>query len=173
MPTKIQTTDCKFFVAVTGGGLSFISKFSVPGASKNLVGAIVPYDKTLFEKFVGGEVDKFASEEGAFKLAKASYNEVLEAGHSSDKAIGIGVSCSLATLNERPGRAHKVHIVFYTKPRSYFLSVEMDQSRTREQEEELVCKWIFEELYALLSLDDEASYTIMTNYNFRFIENEK
>jgi hypothetical protein len=78
---KINESPYKCFVAITGGGASFISDYTkISGASKTIVGAIVPYDKTIFDNFVGIKMTEYSSPLSARKLALASYNQCIIAG---------------------------------------------------------------------------------------------
>ena len=57
---KINDSPYKAFIAIVGGGQSFIGDYlKIGGASKTIVGAIVPYDKFIFEKFVGQKMTEF------------------------------------------------------------------------------------------------------------------
>ena len=108
---KINDSPYKCFVAITGGGASFISDYTkISGASKTIVGAIVPYDRTIFDNFVGIKMTEYSSPLAARKLALASYNQCIIAGVEPKYAIGIGAASSIAFDGERIGRQHKINI---------------------------------------------------------------
>ncbi len=144
---KINNTPYKAFFAIAGGGQSFIGDYCrIFGASKTVVGCIIPYDKTVFEKFVGGSVDKFASSEAARKLATASYRECVKAGVDNQYAIGIGAASSVVQENERPDREHKIYVAGHTENKTVVLKAILKQGRTRLEEDSFVAGMIFQML---------------------------
>jgi len=115
---KINDSPYKAFVAISGGGQSFIADYcKISGASKTIVGCIVPYDRTIFDNFIGTKIDEYSSPLAARKLALASYQQCRIAGIDIDKSIGIGAASSIAFDGERVGRLHKVNIAIHI---SYF-----------------------------------------------------
>jgi hypothetical protein len=146
---RINASGFKFYFALTGGGTGFAGEYiAFGGASKSLIGAQIPYNQRAFDKFIrGNKVEKYASEEGARKLAVASFYECLDAGVEIEKAIGVGASCSVAsTLPEREGRKHKIHIAFHTYRNTYVANMTLNQGRTRAQEEQFVNYLIYRQL---------------------------
>jgi nicotinic acid mononucleotide adenylyltransferase len=144
---KIHQSGARIFLAITGGGVSFVSEFlSIPGASQNIVGVHVPYSKAAFDDFIGEKLDHYMTQEGARKLAVAAYNqaEKLERGTLllGQKFIGVGVSCSLSTLNERSNRKHKIFVVCHSFAKTQEFCLELVQGRRRQEEENCVKKVI-------------------------------
>lgn len=148
--SQINSTPYKVFVTVSGGGQSFANEYlKFSGASKTIAGIHIPYGKQAFEDFVG-EVDKFVSPETARLLAKKSYSECVKQV-DAEHAIGIGVTCVLATDNEREGRLHKIILALHGFEYTRLVNVELNQGLSREDEEKLACDMIFNVLsqYAL------------------------
>lgn len=134
---KLHTVDRLFYIAATGGGTSFTGQFlSVPGGSKIIVGGVIPYDSDAFIDFAG-KVDKFADDNAARKLALASYEYCLKIQKPSNRSVGVGIACSLATNNERINRIHKINIAIQELQFTCVLIVNIQQGMTREQEETL------------------------------------
>lgn len=147
---EINERDFMLYGAFAGGGQSFINEFmQYGGASKTILGFNVPYAKQQFHNFVGAEVDKYCSEEGAVALARASYRECLLSNPSSKNLVGLGVSCSLATNNEREGREHKVFISIHKHNYTMVCYYIMTQGLSREIEETLVSDMILAIIYNL------------------------
>jgi len=149
---KINASPQKAYLTITGGGTTFIGEFmSREGASKTIVGVNVPYSKFMFDDFVKCKIDKYVSEEASLKLATKSYQKCLEAGISQEDAVGIGVTCSLRSDNERKGRINQAWIgVHRHKSISYYNIVFHDDPEafysTRLGQEEMVAKSILEAL---------------------------
>jgi len=145
---QIQETQYKFFAAITGGGQSFVGDFcQIEGASKNLVGAIIPYNQVIFDNFIGGrKPDNYVSSESARKLAVSSFNQCLKAGVNRKLSIGIGASSSLAKQNERQDRKHKIFISVHGYYFTSVVEVSLNQGRDRITEDKLVCDLILDVL---------------------------
>jgi nicotinic acid mononucleotide adenylyltransferase/nicotinamide mononucleotide (NMN) deamidase PncC len=132
---KINSSPFKVFVSSTGGGQSFLSEFcNVPGASQTIVGGFCPYSQAIFDKNIG-KVAQYSSGEAARKLAVYSYNECLSIGIAKENAIGLGISCSLSSTNERIGRKHRICIALHTFDQTSVLELTLEQGRAREEEE--------------------------------------
>jgi hypothetical protein len=133
---KINSTPWQIFLAITGGGQTLIGNYlSVSGGSKVIKGALVPYSQQAFDKFVKGKVENYSGEQGARKLAVASYHEAIACGASEDKAFGFGMTCSLAKDGERVGREHRINIATHQSSSTDVLVVKLNQGRTRAAEE--------------------------------------
>lgn len=144
---KMNNSNWKIYLAITGGGQSFIGDYlSVSGGSKVIKGAIVPYSKEAFDKFVKVHVDNYASDKAARQLAVAAYNEVQELGADKYYALGLGATCSLAKDNERKGREHKIYVAVHHMTATNLYSIILDQGRTRWEEELLARELIFQAL---------------------------
>jgi nicotinic acid mononucleotide adenylyltransferase len=137
---RINDSGYKAFFAITGGGQSFLGDYmSISGASKLVVGAIVPYHQAIFDKFIkGAKIDSYSSEAAARRLAVCAYNECVSVeACDSDKAIGIGVTCSLAKTDERVGRKHTIFVAVHTRTRTMVMNAHLEQGRTRLEEEKI------------------------------------
>lgn len=130
----------KFFLAITGGGTSFIGDYiSHGGASKVLIGAYIPYAQSTFDDFIRGKVERYASEEGARRLALASHREVLKAGVAVKDALGVGASCSIASTSpEREGRKHRFYVATHKYDGTHVAELILNQGRSRAEEEQIV-----------------------------------
>jgi len=94
---KINSSPFKAFLSVTGGGTSFLGDFlKISGGSKTILGFYTPYDKILLQEFIGFTPEHWSSPETARKMATRAYSEAIKLT-SKETAIGIGVTCSLAT----------------------------------------------------------------------------
>lgn len=166
---RIQATPYQFFAAITGGGQSFIGDFcQIEGASKNLIGAIVPYNQTVFDNFIGGKrPDTYVSSEGARRLAIAAYNEAIKAGVAPKMAIGIGASSALAKTDERKDRKHKIYIAVHSYTFTSVIEVALNQGRDRIVEDKLVAYLILEAL-ANATLDTTPFLNINDGEVFNF-----
>ena len=160
---EVNETSYKAFISCTGGGQSFIHEFmQYSGASKTIAGAYVPYHQNLLHEFIGRIPKKYCSEQTAANMAVASYKKCVLAVDNKKHAIGIGITCTLATDGERDGREHNVYIAAHTKEFSASNHIKLPQGLTRSTEELIVKELIFQWLYAL-------SVTRDTNFDCRAV----
>ena len=75
----IQASGRALVLAVTGGGTRAIADLlSVPGASRLVLEAIVPYSEPALTRFLGGKPDHFCSPPAARAMAMAAYHRATE-----------------------------------------------------------------------------------------------
>lgn len=159
----INNSPWKAYFAITGGGQTFIGDYlSRSGASKTVIGAIVPYSQYAFDKFVKWPVEGYASPKAARQLAVAAYNECLAARVESKRALGLGCACSLAKDDERKGRVHKIHVAVHTRNFTREFNGEYDQGATRAEEEYCVAKLL---LHALNRCTVQADFTFPPTFD--------
>ena len=134
---NINATPYKVYVALAGGGQTFASEFmQYGGASKTIAGIYITYGKEIFEEFCGTEVKQFVNPDTARLLAKRSYEKCLKSVEDPQYAIGIGLTCSLATDNEREGRQHKIYVALHCDKYSVVSTTIFERGLTRAEEEE-------------------------------------
>ena len=161
---KINNSPYKAFIAISGGGQSFIGDYcKISGASKTIVGCIIPYDRNIFDKFVGIKLNEYASPLAARKLALASYQQCIDAGVESKNSIGIGAASSIAFDGERVGREHKVNVSVHCHDFTASVKVTIQQGKmSRKQEDKYISKRI---LYLLnKTIDVKNGYDCMNEY---------
>src|SRR5262245_6266538 len=89
-------------LAVTGGGSSAIARLlEVPGGSRSLIEALVPYHTQALEEFLGGPVLQACSDDTARSMSVRAW-ERAHARASSAMPIGLGLTASL--VSDRPKR---------------------------------------------------------------------
>jgi len=163
---KINNSPYKAFVAISGGGQSFIGDFcKISGASKTIVGCIIPYDRTIFDNFTGVKLTEYSSILAARKLALASYQQCIIAGVDSKLSIGIGAASSIAFDGERVGRIHKVNIAIHTNDFTTSLKITIPYGVMKREEED---KYISDRiLYSLDKVIDSKNGTdYILDYEF-------
>jgi hypothetical protein len=103
----------RYVVAVTGGGTGAVAALlSVPGGSRTILEALVPYHERALVEFLGRAPEQFCSAETARALAGRACERArwLAPGEA---VAGAGCTASLAT--ERPKRGdHRFHLAVHT-----------------------------------------------------------
>ncbi|MDZ4656021.1 MAG: hypothetical protein SH868_00440 [Bythopirellula sp.] len=139
----IHASGQQTVIAVTGGGSLAIGQLlKVPGGSRTLLEAVVPYAATALKAFLGGTPDQFCSEATARAMAMAAWMRARELAPETDPhaLIGIGMTASLVSANPKRGE-HRIHLGVQTagKTVSFSLSLTKDL-RSRAAEEKLATK---------------------------------
>ncbi len=134
----IHASGKAFVLAVTGGGSEAIAELlSVPGASRSVLEALVPYCESALADFLGGPVDQFCSAATARAMAMAAYRRAQR--HAAEHGNLLGVACTASLSSDRPKRgAHRLHAAWQSATTTCAVSIELVKGRrTRQQEEHL------------------------------------
>ncbi len=152
----------KVYLALTGGGQSFAFHYmKYSGASKTIAGINIPYGREALDNFCGKSITKFVSEDTALLMATKSYVECCKQVED-ECAIGIGVTCFLASDNEREGRLHHIIIALHSFSCTRLVKIDLKQGLTRQQEEEICCMLIFRAIRDIVGSPDD---TIRVDFN--------
>lgn len=127
-------------IVVTGGGAQAVADFlAVPGASRTLLEALVPYSDTSLTEFLGASPAQAVSIETAAALAQAAYRRALALREHSSMPV-IGLACTATLVTDRPKKGdHRAHIGLRTHERTRVYSLTLHKgARDRQAEERLV-----------------------------------
>lgn len=132
---EVHATDCRMVIAVTGGGSGAISALlTVPGASRTVLAAVVPYASQALVEWLGGRPDEFCSARTARAMAMAAF---LKARTYDPQGRTCGVACTASLASDRPKRGpHRAHLAYQTATTTCELSLELEKGRRSRGEEE-------------------------------------
>lgn len=137
---RIHASGRRVAVAVTGGGSGAIATLlRVPGASRTLVEAVVPYSYEALVDFLGRRPERSCSPETAAAMAlRARERAAALVGSTAGPLVGLGVTASLAS--DRPKRGdHRGHLAVATDDGLDVVSIVLEKGRRdRAAEEDLV-----------------------------------
>jgi nicotinamide mononucleotide (NMN) deamidase PncC len=142
---KIHDASGRLVLAVTGGGSRAITELlEVPGASRTVLEAVVPYGQRAMIDWLGGRPDQACSAPTARAMAMAAF---LRARRLEDEAAAdrvLGVACTASLASDRPKRGpHRAHVAIQTADRTAAWSLRLlKDRRTREEEERLVASFV-------------------------------
>ena len=141
--TRIHNSKTKLVMSVSGVGSQSINwLLSVPGASKTLIEATIPYSNESLNRYIGEVPRQYVSKTTALSMAKAAYIQGVEYGnHEIDI---IGVSCTGAISTNRKRRGDNQAFIGLWGPRlKYIAHLILEKGeRNRVEEEELVSSLI-------------------------------
>ena len=127
-------------LVVTGGGTQALADlFVVPGASRTVLEALVPYSDRSMDGFLGRQPSRAVSPETAAALARRARDRAVEL-RPSREAVVLGIACTAALVTDRPRKGeHRAHVAVCRGESAEVHSVTLEKNaRTREGEERVV-----------------------------------
>lgn len=158
--TRIHAAPGQVVLAVTGGGSGAISALlQVPGASRTILEAMVPYAAASLSALLGGKPDQACSAPTARAMAMAAYLRACRYGAAGPLA---GVGCTASLASDRPKRgAHRVHVALQTANVTSVWALEMVKGqRRRDEEEELAGLMVVNAVAAACGLDERLDLSL-------------
>jgi nicotinic acid mononucleotide adenylyltransferase len=139
---SIHQSNCSCVLAVTGGGSTAISwLLGVPGASRTILEAHVPYSQDAFCQLLGKTPEGFCTDKASVELAEAAWSRAMTL-RSCGRCVGIGCTASLAS--DRPKRGeHRFFAAAAIEEAVTTLSLILEKNtRSRFEEEAIVSRAI-------------------------------
>jgi Cytidylyltransferase-like len=135
--------DCPTLtVMVTAGAgtQALADLLGVPGATRTLLEALVPYSTASFDEFLGQQPPQYVAEETSRLLAGRSYTRARWL-HNGIEGL-VGIACSATIVTDRPKRGqHRAHIATWQPRQLICHRLYLNKgSRDREGEEDMVSR---------------------------------
>ena len=143
---------------ITGGGGSVLSELlAVPGASRTLLDATIPYANAALTQLLGGVPEQAASSATARALAMAGYQRAKLLGNGD--LFGLGCTASLVTDRSKRGST-RAHWVIQTAAATEEYCLPLSAAATRSEQEQALRQAIIDSLgMALLGQPTTAALT--------------
>jgi hypothetical protein len=108
--SALHGSGCKAALAITGGGSGAIGELlRVPGGSRLLIGAQVPYDEQALATFLGFAPEQASNAGTAIAMARAARARAARLAPAGTDLVGLGATAAL--VSDRPRRGeHRFHI---------------------------------------------------------------
>ena len=160
---RIHASPCRLVVTVAGGGAGAISALlEVPGASRTVLEAVVPYCEAAMIAWLHARPDQFCCEPTARAMAMAAYCRACQYAEADRPGeLGCtgplaGVACTASLATDRPKRgSHRIHVAFQTASATVARSVELLKGhRTRSQEEHLAAGMVLNAVAEACGLEE-------------------
>ncbi len=158
---KIHATPVRMVFASSGGGCGAIGQLlAVPGASRSVLEAVVPYAQEALTAWLGGRPDQFCSVRTARAMAMVAFRRAWQYQPSAQVA-GIGCTASLVTDRPKLG-AHRAHLALQTPSLTAFWSIELNKGhRGRAEEEALVDRILLNIVAEACGLEDRLALDLL------------
>ncbi len=143
MIAEVQASGRQAVLAITGGGTGAIAELlRVPGGSRLLLEAIVPYDPRSLAELLGAAPEQACSGETAVAMAERARGRAEALARTEAVPIGLGATASLVSDRPKQGE-HRCHVAVATDAGTDLTSVVLDKGRRdRPAEEDLVAQVI-------------------------------
>ncbi|MCZ6514675.1 MAG: hypothetical protein O6850_02305 [Acidobacteria bacterium] len=159
---KIHAAPHRAVVYVTGGAAQAITWLGeLPGSSRTLIEAAIPYSPSAVADLLGHTPKKFTSPETARALAEKAYERALGWTAGAEPVLGIGCTASLATLRPKRGK-HRVIVAARESNRTTTYDVTLTKSkRTRAEEDSLASRLVLQALADACGLKADLGLKLM------------
>ena len=139
----IHNSGGRVVIAITGGGSGAIAELlRVPGGSRTLLEAIVPYHLDSLVEFLGHEPESACSSDTAIAMARRARRRAIQLCREDARLVGVGATASLASDRPKKGD-HRCHIATATGELIDDVSIIFEKGRReRAAEEDLVARAI-------------------------------
>lgn len=143
---QIHASGMRLVLGTTGGGSQAISTLlGVPGASRSVLAAVVPYSSAALIEWLRSRPEQFCTEHTARLMAMAAYEQGARlAAVEGGVAPVVGVACTASLVSDRPKRgAHRIHVAAQTADFTAVASLELIKgARDRRGEEDLAARFL-------------------------------
>ena len=139
----LHASGRKAALAITGGGSAAVGELlRVPGASRLLFEAQVPYDEAALAAFLGFAPAQACSSDTAIAMARVARARAARSVPAGADAVGLGATAALVSDRPRKGE-HRFHIAFANSAgTAHCTGVMAKGRRNRAAEEDLVSRAI-------------------------------
>jgi hypothetical protein len=141
--SALHASGRKAALAITGGGTGAVGELlRVPGGSRLLIEAQVPYDEEALATFIGFAPAQACSAETAVAMARSAWRRAARLAPAGADVVGLGATAAL--VSDRPRRGeHRFHIACATAAGIvHCTGVLAKARRDRAGEEDLVARAI-------------------------------
>jgi hypothetical protein len=146
--SALHGSGCKAALAITGGGSGAIGELlRVPGGSRLLIEAQVPYDALALQTFLGFAPAQACSSDTTIAMARAARARAVRLVPGTGVGVGtdlVGLGATAALVSDRPRRGeHRFHVAFANPAGiAHCTCVLAKGRRDRAAEEDLVARAI-------------------------------
>ena len=166
--TAIHDSGTRICLVVTGAGTRALAwLFGVPGASRTMLDAQVPYSVAALDDYAGGAAEQHVSADEAALMASAALTRATALAERSGLPPGTllaGVACTATIATDRLKRGdHRCHVAWRGADggRGYSL-VLTKGGRSRDTEEDVVSRLILNAVAEACGVDRRLDLPLMS-----------
>lgn len=145
---RVHASPAQCVLCVTGGGASAIGRLlSVPGGSRSILEAVVPYASQALDQWLTRQPDSYCSAATALSMASMSWSRAKRLmgsaeTHEVNQDWLVGVSCTASLASDRPKKGeHRCFVATQTTTATHLFTLSLQKgARDRAAEEEVVAR---------------------------------
>ena len=151
---QIHDAAGQVVLVLNGGSRAVAELLEVPGGSKTLLEATVPYSEGALSTWLGNRPEQFCSARTARAMAVVAFGRALRYGAAEQQAAGVSCTAGLAT--DRPKRGpHRAHVAMQTASQTRHWSLELEKNaRSRQEEEHVVSRMVLNAVADACGVDE-------------------
>ena len=137
---QIHASPTMAVLVVTGGGAQALADLlAVPGASRTVLVALVPYSERALVEFIGTLPAQSVSVATAAAIARTAYQRAIRLRKNETVPV-VGLSCTATLVTDRPKKgAHRAHVGVCSGAQAQVYSLTLQKgARDRQGEERVV-----------------------------------
>ncbi|MEZ5552061.1 MAG: hypothetical protein R3E82_14285 [Pseudomonadales bacterium] len=147
---RLHAADWQGVIHITGGGTGLLTELlAVPGASRTLLDAHIPYSTAALGELLGRQPEQACSAQTARALAMAAMQRAIRLG--SPTPFGLSCTASIATDRKKKG-THRAHAAVQTLDVTAGAYWELP-GNDRAEQERLITDRLWQLLFETLQLD--------------------
>jgi nicotinamide mononucleotide (NMN) deamidase PncC len=141
-------------LAITGGGTAAISRLlGVPGGSRSVLEAVVPYANAALTAWLSREPDAYCSADTALMMAAVAWQRAARLAGAGQNVIGIACTASLVSDTPKRG-AHRCWIATQSASETRLAHLDLNKgARSRAKEESLAADLVLATLFEAAGLE--------------------
>lgn len=172
---RMHAHPLRLVLAVTGGGsLAMSDLLAVPGASRTVLAAHVPYAEAALTQWLGSRPEHACSGRTARAMAMTAWQEARELVPQTDETSGplAGIGCTASLASDRPKRGpHRVHVAVQTLEQTAAWELLLNKgARSRAAEERLAADLILKLMAAQCEFAEEFPLELLGGENIAAIQ---
>lgn len=158
---KIHASPYRFGMIVTGaGGSAVAALLSVPGCSKTLIDAHIPYAFERSERLLDHKPAGHVCTEVGRQLAQHAFHQCVPTGQESltkhEHIVGLGLTAAIQTNRERKGR-DAVYLSCWTPNRVTDYEYQLSKDLSRAQQENIAAAMTIKAMADFSGVDIDAA----------------
>jgi nicotinamide mononucleotide (NMN) deamidase PncC len=165
---RIHDSREQFVLALNGGSRALAELLEVPGGSRTLLEATVPYSEDALVAWLGCQPEQFCSARTARAMAVAGFRRAIRYG--AEETAAAGIACSASLTSDRPKRGpHRAHVALQTAGGTACWALELQKgARTRAEEEHLVSRMVLNAVANACRIDERLDLRLLAGEDMKF-----
>lgn len=160
---QIHSAPMKIAMTVSGGGSSAIAHLlEVPGGSRTLLMACVPYAEKALIHFLGARPEHFCSSATSRAMAMVTFQHARELVSGPEEVAGVACTAGLVTDRPRAG-PHHAFAAYQTGAETHTWGLELTKNaRSRAEEENVVARLLLNAIADCCGVPDRVELPLLS-----------